>query len=299
MKQVIVSLAALACCGPAAGQEGLAGVYAEFRAAPDAAFWGFDGVQSRLYFAHRSAGEAEIYFFVNHSDTLFSQPVALRGAAGRVAELWDPATGLRSALRSTPADGGALAVGLRLEPRQAAFVVLRPRGAMPGAEPACGELRQLADLGGGWQVDFMLPGGRRTVEMPRLVSWTELADPALRFHSGLAVYRRKFTLGGQAGSLRRVFLRLGGLEGVARVTVNGREAGHIWCSPWLADITHCLRPGANELRIEVANQLVNRMIGDLQLPEAERTTFATTPIVKPGDALLPAGITGGAWIVGN
>lgn len=67
----------------------------------------------------------------------------------------------------------------------------------------------------------------------------------------------------------------------------------------VVDITHCLRPGANELRIEVANQLVNRMIGDLQLPEAERTTFATTPIVKPGDALLPAGITGGAWIVGN
>ena len=49
----------------------------------------------------------------------------------------------------------------------------------------------------------------------------------------------------------------------------------------------------------MANQLVNRMIGDLSLPEAERTTFATTPIVKPGDELLPAGITGGAWIEGN
>ena len=281
------------------GDWGLGAFLASRGIAPDAAFSGFDGVNSRLYFAHRSAAGGEIYFFVNHSDSLFSQTVILRGGEGRAAESWNPATGQRSALSAAPAPGGALAVGLRLEPREAGFVVLRPRGAMPEAEPRAEGLRQVADLSRDWQVDFMLPGGRRTVEMPRLVSWTELADPALRHHSGMAVYRREFSLGGQADSLRRVCLRLGGLEGVARVTVNGREAGHVWCSPWLVDITHCLRPGANELRIEVANQLVNRMIGDLQLPESRRTTFATTPIVKPGDRLLPAGITAGAWIEGN
>jgi hypothetical protein len=56
-------------------------------------------------------------------------------------------------------------------------------------------------------------------------------------------------------------------------------------------VTDYLQEGQNALEIQVVNQLCNRMIGDLYLPENQRTTFATTPIVKLGDQLLPAGIT--------
>lgn len=86
-------------------------------------------------------------------------------------------------------------------------------------------------------------------------------------------------------------IRIEGLEAVSRVWVNNQEAGYLWCAPWEVDITDWLTKGENNLRIEVANQLTNRMIGDLSLPEAKRITFATTPLVKSGDKLLPAGIT--------
>ena len=50
--------------------------------------------------------------------------------------------------------------------------------------------------------------------------------------------------------------------------------------------------------VEVANQLTNRTIGDMNLSEQERTTFATTPTVEATDSLLPAGITEGVeWVI--
>lgn len=98
------------------GDWGLGAFLASRGIAPDAAFSGFDGVNSRLYFAHRSAAGGEIYFFVNHSDSLFSQTVTLRGGEGRAAEFWNPATGQRSALSAAPAPGGALAVARRHNP---------------------------------------------------------------------------------------------------------------------------------------------------------------------------------------
>lgn len=80
--------------------------------------------------------------------------------------------------------------------------------------------------------------------------------------------------------------------------VNDEDAGHLWCAPWEVDVTDCLQTGGNKVCIEVANQLTNRMIGDLALPQEQRFTFATTPIVTIGDTLLPAGITEGIeWVI--
>jgi beta-galactosidase/beta-glucuronidase len=101
-----------------------------------------------------------------------------------------------------------------------------------------------------------------------------------------------------ADSDKRVYLRINGLHTVARVWVNGKDAGHLWASPWEVDVTDCLQAGENKVSIEVANQLTNRMIGDMLLPEEQRTTFATTTLVKVDDTLLPAGITEGVeWVI--
>ena len=133
--------------------------------------------------------------------------------------------------------------------------------------------------------------------MSALTDWTLLQDEDLKHHSGTAIYHQNFYKPVLADTTQRVMIRIDGLEATSRVWVNNHDAGYLWCAPWEVDITPYLKEGENSLRIEVANQLTNRMIGDLYLPKEKRTTFATTPLVKPGDKLLPAGITKSVKIV--
>ena len=62
------------------------------------------------------------------------------------------------------------------------------------------------------------------------------------------------------------------MKNVARVRLNGRDLGVVWTAPWRVEITGALKPGANELEIEVANLWPNRLIGDATLPKEKRLT---------------------------
>ncbi len=44
--------------------------------------------------------------------------------------------------------------------------------------------------------------------------------------------------------------------------------GVIWCAPWRIDISSALKQGDNTLEIQVANRWINRLLGDLQAPDA-------------------------------
>jgi len=59
-----------------------------------------------------------------------------------------------------------------------------------------------------------------------------------------------------------------------------------------------VREGENELRIEIVSAWVNRVIGDMQLPEEERKTWMP---INPYDAespLQPSGLLGPVEIKG-
>ncbi len=279
---------------------------------PDAGFVSGGKPDDKLFFAHRSTGTEEIYFFANHSNTSFAGYVPLRNSSGKAVEFWDPLDGSRYSMPSRLDVSGDVSVDLFLAPYESGFVVLLPaEGYQPPERMRSGGRSKVEySLNEAWNVDFLLPDGKKTVEMPVLADWTSFDDPELKYHSGTAVYRKTFILpegvpasdsssGNDDGSMAagRVFLHIDGLSAVSSVRVNGKEAGLIWCSPWEIDVTDCLVAGNNNLEITVANQLTNRMIGDTFLPEGERYTYATTPLVNSGSRLLPAGITGGVSIV--
>jgi hypothetical protein len=123
-----------------------------------------------------------------------------------------------------------------------------------------------------------------------LADWTTSDDERIKHFSGTASYTTSFKMKPQGG--KRYILKFATLHDVARVTVNGNEAGIVWCSPFEIDITDYLERGKNILKIDVTNSLYNRMIGDTVLPESERTTWATTPIVTKDTPLLPSGMEG-------
>ncbi len=286
---------------------------------PDVRFRSANLPESRLFFAHRrveAAGtmvsralafgsnaralgarsnyreEFDLYFFSNHSAEAFSQELVFRDSQGKVAEFWNPLDAQRYRLPSSENEDGNLQIHLNLAPDEAGFIVLRHPDTMPLASLYRSDnySDSVIAINDDWQVDFLLAKDTLSLLMPELCDWTLLDDDRLKYHSGRAIYHRVFDFA-KTTENRRVFLRLSGLHAAASLRINGQVAGAIWCSPWEIDVTDYLQEGQNAFEIQVVNQLSNRMIGDLCLPENERITFATTPIVKPGDKLLPAGIT--------
>ena len=155
----------------------------------------------------------------------------------------------------------------------------------------------------GWTVRFdpAMGGPEEALQMDLDGNWTENEDPRIRYFSGTAVYEKEFRLDAQSvqrirkGASARLILE--GLEWMARVTVNGHDAGTVWSAPWTLEIGDLLRTGRNTIRLEITNSLYNRMIGDAPLPEGERFTHASHPLVTEETPLVPSGLTKGAILI--
>ena len=80
---------------------------------------------------------------------------------------------------------------------------------------------------------------------------------------------------------------------MARVALNGRELGVVWCAPWRVEIpAGLLRAEGNELEISVANLWINRLIGAAGLPQEQRLTWTTRNPYKKDSPLQPSGLLG-------
>ncbi len=159
-------------------------------------------------------------------------------------------------------------------------------------------------LAGPWEVRFAPGwGAPERLVLDELVAWDKHPDPGIRHFSGTATYWKTLSLGAaQAGGLVR--LQLGEVKHVARVRLNGKDLGVVWTSPWAVDLTGLVRPGNNDLEIDVTNVWANRLIGDAGLPENQRRTRTNIRLetgdrtVKPyegygsTDPLVPSGLLG-------
>jgi hypothetical protein len=105
---------------------------------------------------------------------------------------------------------------------------------------------------------------------------------------------------------------------MARVRLNGKDLGVVWCAPWRVEITKTVKARGNKLEIEIANLWPNRMIGDENEPfdgvvdnkwpdwllkgtqrPTKRYTFTTYRFYKKDDPLLPSGLLGPVCITGS
>lgn len=131
---------------------------------------------------------------------------------------------------------------------------------------------QQIDLTGSWDISFYsdIPSGARVNE---LKSWTEYEDwMKIKYYSGKAKYIKTFDLSPEDLNENRLIIDLGNVKEMASVKINGHELQVIWSAPFRFDLTPYLIPGTNDLKIEVVNMWVNRLIGDGKLPENERVT---------------------------
>jgi beta-galactosidase/beta-glucuronidase len=103
-------------------------------------------------------------------------------------------------------------------------------------------------LSGDWKLD--LNGKQLTTPIK---PWEELG---VNGFAGPATYSLQFTAPAKPKG-KHVYLEIGDVHDYAHVTLNGKEVGARSFQPYRWDVTSDLKPGANDLKIEVyANQRI-------------------------------------------
>ena len=156
---------------------------------------------------------------------------------------------------------------------------------------------RLAEMPGPWEVAFDPKwGGPEQVTFDTLVDWTKRPEDGIKFYSGTAVYRKTFDAP-EVPRGQRLFLDLGVVKNLARVRLNGRDLGAVWCAPWQVEISGEVKPKGNELEIAVANLWPNRLIRDQSLPASQRLTSTTWNPFTKDSPLLESGLLGPVALV--
>jgi hypothetical protein len=242
-----------------------------------------------LRFVHRRLADGEIYFVANPEDAPKSLAASFR-VQGHPAEIWRADTGeiAPAAYRS---EGQRTAVELKLAAHDAVFVVFRGQGPTERTLPPA-TTATLATLTGGWRIQFPADQVKQAAyALPALTSWTESADPEVRYFSGTACYSTTFQAPAAGRSGGRTMLDLGAVKEVADVSLNGQHVGVAWKAPYRVEVGPALKPGANQLQVCVANLWPNRLIGDKQPGATPRAFTSYNPY--PADApLRPSGLLG-------
>ena len=250
---------------------------------------------SPLLFAHRRAPSAEIYWLCNSSGDAQSLEVSFR-CEGRKPEIWNPETGEISEVSWNMADGRT-SVPLTFSPGEAYFVVFGEpvREKSHIVEPV--RMKELRTLGGPWDISFQKGrGAPESAVFESLGSWTESADPGIKYFSGTAKYTKEFEMSATGG---RYELDLGVVCNIAEVVLNGKHLRTLWRAPFKLDVTEAMMPGLNKLEIYVTNLWPNRLIGDEQPGVKQRITYTTWPFYKADDTLLPSGLLGPVRILSD
>lgn len=268
-------------------------------------------------YTHRTGTDWDIYFVSNtssHPVDFNAQFHTLKGSP----ELWDANSGSSKPLLHFSHTQRITNVPLKLQPYESCFVVFSKEfkwKPLPGKTII--KTDTLTGLSTNWQVAFNPKwGGPAHAEFKTLADWSQMDDEGIKYYSGTAIYTKTFKISTQPKKGSHIYLDLGDVKDMARITLNGKEIGILWTAPWRADITTALRPGDNELKIEVVNLWANRLIGDERLPydgptddkwpewllkgqprPGKRFTFTTTSQYKATTPLFSSGLIGPVSVV--
>ena len=252
-----------------------------------------------IHYGHRTSGDGEIYFVSNQTTETKIITPEFR-VKGMQPELWEATTGYIGNLPAYDQKENTTAVPLKLEPYESVFVVFRKsagKALVSGVEANYPESSLLTDLKGPWTVNFNASqrGPENPVVFETLKDWTTSQDDLIKYYSGTAIYNCKFKLA-KLPAGEKVIINLGAVTAMAKVTVNGIYAGGVWTAPYKLNITSLIREGENELKIEVVNTWVNRLIGDSKLPVGKRLTWCPVNPYTKESPLQPSGLMGPVYI---
>ena len=277
-----------------------------------------------IRYTHRCAKDWDLYFVASRSDTALDTECTFRSDKGQ-PELWDPLTGTIRPLPVYSTKEGRTIIPLQFDRHQSFFIVFdQTAKKTTPSKPQSPQLTKnfathipIKTLDGPWTVSFDPKwGGPKTSVFDSLIDWTTSGNPGIKYYSGIASYHKTFDLP-QHTRYAHIYIDLGEVNNMARVSLNGKDLGVVWTYPFRIDITGIVKNKDNQLTIEVVNRWPNRLIGDEQLPDdgikdeqwpewlikgqprtSGRYTFTTHRHYTKDSPLLPSGLLGPVMIQG-
>jgi hypothetical protein len=235
-------------------------------------------------FVRRVHSRGAEYFLVNRGAAPVDGWVKL-GTPARSALLLDPRSADRSGVAALKATSE---VYLQLSPGESAVLrTFASDSARGSAWPYVAAVGVAEPVDGPWRIAFVQGGPVLPApsDLRALASWTTLADAEAQRFAGTGRYAVRFECPG--GDAADWLLDLGRVAETARVTLNGRHLGTLFCRPFQLRVGDALRPGTNTLEIEVTNLAANR-VRDLDRRGVPWKTFHDANVVdidyKPLDA---------------
>jgi hypothetical protein len=225
----------------------------------------------KLRFTHRRDGGTDIYFLTSQADEPMHFNVSFR-VDGKLPEFWNSERGTQEEAPNWEIKDGRTEIDLTLEADTSVFVVFckpAPASSKKAVVQDPASVPKPITIEGPWEVGFETGrGAPEKITLPSLISWSDSDQPGVKYFSGTARYKK--TIEVPAEFLAKgcpVQLDLGAVKEMARVIINGKDCGVAWHAPFRVDVTTALKPGPNQLEIEVTNTWANRLIGDEQEPE--------------------------------
>ena len=217
---------------------------------------------------HRQSESKDWYFVTPLKSSSFKGSIDF--AAVGAVELWNPVTGETEALKAEIVNGRTV-VDIDLPKAGSCFIVVdRSRKHVNPENTASSTVMT---LDGVWSLAFPEGwGAPANIETEQLKPWCELpvSDEAKAF-SGTVRYTTKFTLDSVAAD--DMLLNLGTVSSIAAVRVNGKDAGILWCAPYVVEIGDLLQQGENVIEVDVTSTWFNRLVFDASLDESQRKTW--------------------------
>ncbi len=231
-----------------------------------------------LLFIHRKMSSGDVYFVSNMKDECIAETVGFR-VSGKQPELWNAVTGECRVLPAFKQEDGVTYVSLELGVYGSAFVVFRePTDKLESEGDNYPALIAIQAIGEPWNVQFEgLKAPEEAVRMDELMDWTTSDEEWMKYFSGTATYRTKFEMD-EICKEKNIYLDLGEVGEMAKVTINGKYVGGAWIAPYRINVTDALMQGENTLEVVVVNNWINRLIGDKDLPKDEKVTWTLNAV---------------------
>jgi len=286
-------------------------VLGELKISPDFEVSGIDNCDLHIDYIHRQTATEDIYFISNSSQSKQHFTAVFRVDANMIPEIWDAETGwVQREVEYTKTENG-ISMELVMEPLASRFVVFREKTTGKNDAGLPYDLQfglkrekkktEPVDITTGWEVRFDTNwGGRETYRMDTLKNWAEVEEEGVKYYSGTATYSRDFNMQADAlqpGAAAHVMFE--DIQEMARVNINGNDCGILWLPPYITNITKWLKPGKNNITVQVVNTWNNRIVGDLSdpgKPQYTRTNIKTSKF-RANSPLLKSGLLGKAKIV--
>lgn len=251
-----------------------------------------------VQYGHRSTNGIEIYFITNQAQNPITINPEFR-VTDRQPEYWNATTGEIRLLPSFQQTETGTIVPIKLDTYESAFIVFRKKSSAKPKMidvnlnfPAHEKVTELSS----WTVSFDTNkrGPSTPLQMNPLKDLTTSDNFDIKHYSGTILYQTKFTL--ESKPAGKLYINLNDVTAMAKVKINGQYAGGVWTPPYRIDISKYAKEGENNIEVEVTTTWKNRLIGDLNLPEAERKTWLTAQPWKADSPLDKTGLIGPVWI---